>query len=140
MTAKKTSAKLQLSFILATRQVATIGLFSLRNWKQTLSSLLNPDICQKHNDKFRFFDEKCGHAVCRECVALEHFGHLCLPLAEAASEYGKEVKDLIKKTYMETGSAVEYELEKARLEKEVGYLQGILKKVKKVRIIMCCLG
>ena len=34
-------------------------------------------ICQKHNDKFRFFDEKCGHAVCRECVALEHFGHLC---------------------------------------------------------------
>ena len=87
-------------------------------------------ICQKHNDKFRFFDEKCGHAVCRECVALEHFGHLCLPLAEAASEYGKEVKDLIKKTYMETGSAVEYELEKARLEKEVGYLQGLLKKAK----------
>ena len=41
---------------------------------------------------------------------------------------------------METGSAVEYELEKAQLEKEVGYLQGILKKVKKVRIIMCCLG
>ena len=35
-------AKLQLSFILATRQVATIGLFPLRNWKQTLSSLLHP--------------------------------------------------------------------------------------------------
>ena len=83
-------------------------------------------ICQKHNDKFRFFDEKCGHAVCRECVALEHFGHLCLPLAEAASEYGNEVKDLTKKFYVETGSAVEYELEMARLEKEVGYLQGIL--------------
>ena len=97
-------------------------------------------ICQKHNDKFRFFDEKFGHAVCRECVALEHFGHLCLPLAEAASEYGKEVKDLMKKTNVETGSAVEYELEMARLEKEVGYLQGLLKKVKKVRIIMCCLG
>ena len=87
-------------------------------------------ICQKHNDNFRFFDEKCGHAVCRECVALEHFGHLCLPLAEAASEYGNEVKDLIKKTNVETGSAVEFELEKAWLEKEVGYLQGILKKVK----------
>ena len=87
-------------------------------------------ICQKDNDKLQFFDEKCGHAVCRECVALEHFGHLCLPLAEAASEYGNEVKDLIKKTNVETGSAVEYELEKARLEKEVGYLQGLLKKVK----------
>ena len=87
-------------------------------------------ICQKDNDKLQFFDEKCGHAVCRECVALEHFGHLCLPLAEAASEYGNEVKDLIKKTNVETGSAVEYELEKARLEKEVGCLQGLLKKVK----------
>ena len=79
-------------------------------------------ICQKHNDKSRFFDEKCGHAVCRECIALEHFGHLCLPLAETASEYGNEVKDLIKKTNVETGSAVEkYELEteRARLEKEV---------------------
>ena len=42
LTAKKTCAKLQLSFILATRQVATIGLFPLRNWKQTLSSLLHP--------------------------------------------------------------------------------------------------
>ena len=72
------------------------------------------------------FDEKCGHAVCSEYVALEHFGHLCLPLAEAASEYGKEVKDLIKKTNVETESAVEFELEMARLEKEVGYLQGIL--------------
>ena len=40
------------------------------------------------------------------------------------------MKDLIKKIYMDTGSAVEYELEKARLEKEVGYLQGLLKKVK----------
>ena len=90
-------------------------------------------ICQKHNDKFRFFDEKCGHAVCRECVALEHFGHLCLPLAEAASEYGKKVKDVIKKTYVETGSGVErneLETERAKLEKEVGELQGLLEKVK----------
>ena len=90
-------------------------------------------ICQKHNDKFRFFDEKCGHAVCRECVALEHFGHLCLPLAEAASEYGKEGKDVTKKTNMETGSAVErneLETERARLEKEVGELQGLREKVK----------
>ena len=129
LTAKKTCAKLQLSFILATRQVAIIKLFPLRleaNPQLTSVSF----ICQKHNDKFRFFDEKCGHAVCRECVALEHFGHLCLPLAEATSEYGNEVKDLIKKTYMEIGPAVEYELEKARLEKEVGYLQGLLKKVK----------
>ena len=42
LTAKKTSAKLQLSFILATRQVAIIKLFLWRNWKQTLSLLLFP--------------------------------------------------------------------------------------------------
>ena len=86
-------------------------------------------ICQKHNDKFRFFDEQCGHEVCRECVALEHFGHLCLPLAEAASEYGKEVKDFVKKTNLETGSAVErYELEIAQ-EKGEGETQGFLEEV-----------
>ena len=40
------------------------------------------------------------------------------------------MKDLIKKTNVETESAVEFELEMARLEKEVEYLLGLLKKVK----------
>ena len=55
-------------------------------------------ICQKHNDKFRFFDEKCGQVVCRECVALEHFGHECLPLDIAAFKYREIVKGLIEET------------------------------------------
>ena len=42
LTAKKTCAKLRLSFILATRQVAIIKLCPLRNWKQILSLLLFP--------------------------------------------------------------------------------------------------
>ena len=42
LTAKKTYAKLQLSFILATREVTIIKLFPLRSSKQTLSSLLYP--------------------------------------------------------------------------------------------------
>ena len=114
----------------ASRDHRVVSLEELEANPQLTSASL---ICQKHNDKFHFFDEKCGHAVCRECVALEHFGHLCLPLAEAASEYGKEVKDVIKKTNMETGSAVErneLETERAKLEKEVGELQGLLEKVK----------
>ena len=86
-------------------------------------------ICQKHNNKFRFFDEKCGHAVCRECVTLEHLVHLCLPLAEAALEYGKEVKDFIKKTNVETGLAAKrFELEIAQ-EKGAGDTQGFLEGV-----------
>ena len=86
-------------------------------------------ICQKHNDKFWFFDEKCGHAVCRECVALERFGHLCLPLAEGTLEYGKEVKDFIKKSNVETGLAAErFELEIAQ-EKGAGDTHGFLEEV-----------
>ena len=54
--------------------------------------------CQKHNDKFRFFDEECGQVVCRECIVLEHFGHECLPLAEATSKYRPLVEDLIERT------------------------------------------
>ena len=131
LTAKKTCAKLQLSFILATRQVAIIKLFPLRleaNPQLTSVSF----ICQKHNDKFRFFDEKCGHAVCRECVTLENLGHLCLPLAEGALEYGKEVKDFIKKTNVETGLAAErFELEIAQ-EKGAGDTHGFLEEA-------CCM-
>ena len=75
------------------------------------------------------FDEKCGHAVCREYVALEHLVHLCLPLAAAALEYGKEVKDFIKKTNVETGLAAErFELEIAQ-EKGAGDTQGFLEGV-----------
>ena len=44
-------------------------------------------ICQKHNDKFRFFEEWCGNVVCR----VEQ-------LAEAAFKYRQEVEDLIKVT------------------------------------------
>ena len=63
--------------------------------------------CQKHNDKFRFFDEKCGQVVCREYIALEHFGHECLPLAEAASTYRPQVEDLIEQTNFFFYDAVE---------------------------------
>ena len=51
-------------------------------------------VCQKHNDKFRFFEEWCGNVVCR----VEQFGHVCLPLAEAAFKFQQEVEDLIEET------------------------------------------
>ncbi|XP_068696606.1 tripartite motif-containing protein 2-like isoform X1 [Montipora foliosa] len=50
--------------------------------------------CPEHNDQFRFFDENCGHVVCRDCVTLKHQGHKCLSLAEAASKYRKEMDKL----------------------------------------------
>ena len=43
--------------------------------------------------------------VCRECIAVEHFGHVCLPLAEAAFKYQPEVEDLIEDTNILLGEA-----------------------------------
>ena len=52
-------------------------------------------LCPEHNDRFRFFDEKCGHVICRDCYALNHNGHKCVTLAEAASKYRQEMEALV---------------------------------------------
>ena len=97
-------------------------------------------ICQKHNDKFRFFDEKCGQVVCRECIALEHFGHECLPLAEATSKYRPQVEGLIEETNVlfhkamaaeERVKAVRLELKNA-LEKGAADIHNFFTEVKRV--------
>ncbi|XP_068754227.1 tripartite motif-containing protein 2-like isoform X2 [Montipora capricornis] len=53
--------------------------------------------CPEHNDQFRFFDEDCGHVVCRDCMTLEHHGHKCLSLADAASKYRQAIDELSNK-------------------------------------------
>ncbi|XP_068752799.1 E3 ubiquitin-protein ligase TRIM56-like [Montipora capricornis] len=58
---------------------------------------LSDALCPEHNDQFRFFDEDCGHVVCRECVILKHHGHKCLSLADAASKYRHEMNKLSNK-------------------------------------------
>ena len=96
--------------------------------------------CQKHNDKFRFFDEKCGQVVCRECIALEHFGHECLPLAEATSKHRPQVEGLIEETNVlfhkamaaeERVKAVRLELKNA-LEKGAADIHNFFTEVKRV--------
>ena len=54
-------------------------------------------LCPKHNDPFRFFDEDCSLVICRDCHALNHIGHNCVPLADAASKYRKEMEALVTK-------------------------------------------
>ena len=95
-------------------------------------------ICQKHNDKFRFFEEWCGNVVCR----VEQFGHVCLPLAEAAFKYQQEVEDLIKVTKI-----IEVKMKKAFSEltedqgKGTAEIQRFFEKVCKwVTLLFCCLG
>ena len=54
-------------------------------------------LCPEHNDQFRFFDENCGHVICRDCYALNHNGHKCVLVAEAASKYRQEMEALVTK-------------------------------------------
>ena len=54
-------------------------------------------LCPEHNDPFRFFDEDCGFVICRDCYTLNHNGHKCVALAEAASKYRKEMENLVTK-------------------------------------------
>ena len=54
-------------------------------------------LCPEHNDQFRFFDENCGHVICRDCYALNHNGHKCVVVAEAASKYRQEMEALVTK-------------------------------------------
>ena len=46
-----------------------------------------PVFFPEHNDQFRFFDKDCGRVICRDCYALNHSGHKCVIVAEAASKY-----------------------------------------------------
>ena len=52
-------------------------------------------LCPEHNDQFRFFDQDCGRVICRDCYALNHSGHKCVAVAEAASKYRKEMEALV---------------------------------------------
>ena len=59
-------------------------------------------LCPEHNDLFRFFDENCGHVICRDCYALNHNGHKCVLVAEAASKYREEMEALVSKASCQT--------------------------------------
>ena len=54
-------------------------------------------LCPEHNDQFRFFDQDCGRVICRDCYALNHSGHKCVIVAEAASKYRQEMEALVTK-------------------------------------------
>ena len=54
-------------------------------------------LCPEHNDQFCFFDEDCGRVICRDCYTLDHSGHKCVVVAEAASKYRQEMEALVTK-------------------------------------------
>lgn len=72
--------------------------------------------CPEHKDQeFRYFDEDCGRVICIDCHTLNHNGHKCVTLAEAASKYREEMDALVTKasSQAEKIKAAEAEVKKA---------------------------
>ena len=63
----------------------------------SLESATSTEFCSKHSDPFRLFDEACSHVVCSGCIKLDHQGHNCLSLAEAAAKCRQEMQELATK-------------------------------------------
>ena len=63
----------------------------------SLESATATEFCSKHSEPFRLFDEACGQVVCRRCISLNHKGHKCSSLAEAASKCRQEMQELVTK-------------------------------------------
>ena len=61
----------------------------------SLESSLVTVFCQEHKERFHLFDEDCHHLACRECIKLDHKGHSCSSLIEAASKCRRKVRELV---------------------------------------------
>ena len=77
-------------------------------------------LCPEHNDQFRFFDEECGRVICRDCYALDHSGHKCVVVAEAASKYRQEMEPLVTKASSQVEKIV---AAKDQVIKEVDFME-----------------
>jgi hypothetical protein len=49
--------------------------------------LVKTVICPVHNDEFKYYDETCGQAICRDCYVLNHHGHKCTSITEASTDF-----------------------------------------------------
>ena len=111
---------------------------SLEDLKANPKLAAVPVICSDHNEQFRFFDEDCGHVVCRDCVTLKHNGHKCLSLAEAASKYRQEMEVLDTKasTHAKEIKTAEVRLEGVSsdleqvYEEQAAFIQGTFEEVR----------
>ena len=77
-------------------------------------------LCPEHNDQFRFFDQDCGRVICRDCYALNHSGHKCLALDEAASKYRQEMEALVTKASFQVEKI---KVAEAQVIKEVVFME-----------------
>ena len=79
--------------------------------------------CQEHKERFGLFDETYGHMVCRGCIKLDHQGHDCSSLAEAASKCRQEMQELATEvnTRSEEIKTAEARVKQANLDMKKAY-------------------
>ena len=100
-------------------------------------------LCPEHNDQFRFFDNNCGRVICRDCYALNHSGHKCVVVAEAASKYRQEMEALVTKASCQAekinaakGQVLnKLDVMKGNCETERGRIQFLFRKVWHIFVI-----
>ena len=100
-------------------------------------------LCPEHNDQFRFFDQDCGRVICRDCYALNHSGHNCVTVAEAASKYRQEMEALVTKasSQVEKVEAAQDQVNKEvefmveACEKRQQEIQGFFREVRQIFVI-----
>ena len=73
-------------------------------------------LCPEHNDQFRFYDQDCGRVICRDCYALNHSGHKCVALTEAALKYRQDMEGLVTKA---SGQVEKIKVAEAQVMEEV---------------------
>ena len=103
----------------------------------SLESATATALCSKHSEPFRSFDEACGHVVCSGCIKLDHQGHNCLSLSEAASKCRQEMQELATKVNVrsEEVKTAEARVKQANLDMKKAYeeqkaqIHGLFRKV-----------
>ena len=80
-------------------------------------------LCPEHNDQFRFFDKDCGRVICRDCYAVNHSGHKCVIVAEAASKYRQEMEWLVTKASCQVEKM---KAAKDQVTKEIEFMAEVL--------------
>ena len=88
-----------------------------------LESATATELCSKHSEPFRLFDKTCGHVVCRGCIKLDHQGHKCSSLAEAASKCRQKMQELATKvnTRSEVIKTAKARVKQANLDMKKAY-------------------
>src|SRR4051812_33477996 len=54
-------------------------------------------LCSEHFRRFEYFDTRCGHLVCVDCMARDHAAHSFQPIPDAAKACRGEMDGLLVK-------------------------------------------